>query len=418
MKQLAKYAFFFLAGWCSIGTLAAQDVKTDADIDLPEGMVLPMDSLLSEWITQTHVTTNTDCQSLDVNPVFPDSVYIERLSRIPAIMEMPYNDIVRRYIDAYTVRMRDKVSLMLAASNFYIPIFEQALDAYDLPLELRYLPIIESALNPTAVSRARAVGLWQFMLATGKIYGLEVNTLVDERRDPIKSSYAAARHLKSLYAIYQDWTLVIAAYNCGAGNVNKAVRRAGGKTDYWAIYNYLPRETRGYVPAFIAANYVMNYYCEHGICPMNVSLPADTDTIHVNQRVHFQQIAAYCNISIEQLRSLNPEFKQDIVPGNVHTYALRLPLNSLASFIDKQDSIYVYRADQLFKNRRTVAAASTPARTQAKAGTGERIRYRIRSGDTLSGIAERHGVSIANLRSWNGITGSRITAGKYLDIYK
>ena len=197
-------------------------------------------------------------------------------------MEMPYNDIVQKFIDRYTGRLRHSVSYMLGASNFYIPIFEEALEAYGLPLELKYLPIIESALNPKATSRVGAAGLWQFMVGTGKQYGLEVNSLIDERRDPIKSSYAAARYLRDLYKIFGDWSLVIAAYNCGPENIKKAMTRAEGANDYWKIYPYLPRETRGYVPAFIAANYVMNYYCEHNICPMRTTLPAATDTVVVN----------------------------------------------------------------------------------------------------------------------------------------
>ena len=223
-------------------------------IDLPKSMTYPLDSLLNDWKAKNYFDLGNDCSTAEINPLFSDSVYIDRLSRIPAVMEMPYNDIIRKFIDMYAGRLRNQVSFMLSACNFYMPIFEEALDAYGLPLELRYLPIIESALNPSAVSRAGASGLWQFMIGTGKIYGLESNSLVDERRDPIKATWAAARYLKEMYDIYGDWNLVIAAYNCGPGTINKAIRRANGETDYWKIYNYLPKETRGYVPAFIAAN--------------------------------------------------------------------------------------------------------------------------------------------------------------------
>ena len=226
-------------------------------IDLPKSMTYPLDSLLNDWKAKNYIDLGKDCSTAEINPLFSDSVYIDRLSRIPAVMEMPYNDIIRKFIDMYAGRLRNQVSFMLSACNFYMPIFEEALDAYGLPLELRYLPIIESALNPSAVSRAGASGLWQFMIGTGKIYGLESNSLVDERRDPIKATWAAARYLKEMYDIYGDWNLVIAAYNCGPGTINKAIRRANGETDYWKIYNYLPKETRGYVPAFIAANYVI-----------------------------------------------------------------------------------------------------------------------------------------------------------------
>lgn len=242
-------------------------------IELPKSMTYPLDSLLNDWKAKNYIDLGKDCSTSTVNPMFSDSVYIDRLSRMPTVMEMPYNEIVRKFIDMYAGRLRNQVAFMLSACNFYMPIFEEALDAYGLPLELKYLPVIESALNPSAVSRAGACGLWQFMLATGKIYGLESNSLVDERRDPIKATWAAAHYLKDMYDIYKDWNLVIAAYNCGPGTINKAIRRSGGKTDYWEIYNYLPKETRGYVPAFIAANYVMTYYCKHNICPMETDIP-------------------------------------------------------------------------------------------------------------------------------------------------
>ena len=248
-------------------------VERQESIDLPKSMTYPIDSLLNDWKAKTYLQLGKDCNTSEENPYFSDSIYVDRLSRIPSVMEMPYNDVVRKFIDMYASRLREQVSFMLSASNFYIPIFEEALDAYNLPLELKYLPVIESALNPSAVSRAGASGLWQFMIGTGKIYGLEVNSLVDERRDPIKATWAAARYLKDLYEIYQDWNLVIAAYNCGPGNINKAIRRSGGKNDYWSIYNLLPKETRGYVPAFIAANYLMTYYCDHNICPMETDIP-------------------------------------------------------------------------------------------------------------------------------------------------
>ena len=308
-------------------------------IDLPMSMTYPLDSLLNDWKAKTYIDLGKDCNTSQVNPQFSDSVYIDRLSRMPVIMEMPYNDIVRKFIDTYTGRLRSQVSFMLSACNFYMPIFEEALDAYNLPLELKYLPIIESALNPSAVSRAGASGLWQFMLSTGKLYGLESNSLVDERRDPIKATWAAARYLKDMYDIYKDWNLVIAAYNCGPGNINKAIRRANGKTDYWEIYNYLPRETRGYVPAFIAANYVMTYYCKHNICPMETNIPQATDTVLVSRNLHFQQIADICHVPLDEIKSLNPQYKRDIVPGDSKPRALRLPTEAISTFMDNQDTI-------------------------------------------------------------------------------
>lgn len=385
-------------------------------IELPISMTYPLDSLLNDWKAKTYIDLGKDCSTSNVNPSFSDSVYIDRLSRMPVVMEMPYNDIVRKFIDTYTVRLRNHVSFMLSACNFYMPIFEEALDAYDLPLELKYLPIIESALNPSAVSRAGATGLWQFMLTTGKLYGLESNSLVDDRRDPIKATWAAARYLKDMYDIYQDWNLVIAAYNCGPGNVNKAIRRAGGKTDYWAIYNYLPRETRGYVPAFIAANYVMTYYCKHNICPMETNIPQATDTIQINRNLHFEQIADICHIPLEEIKSLNPQYKRNIVPGNSKPYTLRLPTEAISSFIDNEDTIYNHRSAELFKNRRLVNSVGT--HSKATAGDGKLTYYRIRQGDTLGGIARKFGVTVRQLRNWNGLRNNNIRAGRRLRIYK
>ena len=397
-------AFFFT-------NIQAQTVQEETLV-FPESMQSDMDSLYWDWQSKYLISIDENCQMTSSNPVVSDSIYIDRLSRIPSVIEMPFNDIVKKHIEAYTGRLRNKVSFMLAAANFYMPLFEEALDTYDLPMELKYLPIIESALNPKALSRQRASGLWQFMLRTGKIYGLDNNTLVDERRDPVKSTWAAVRYLKDLYNIYNDWNLVLAAYNCGPGNVNKAIRRAGGETDYWKIYPILPKETRGYVPGFIAANYVMTYYCEHGICPMDSQLPAISDTIHINKDLHLQQVASVCNIDIEQLRSLNPQFKKDIIPGNSKAYALQLPNNTANIFIEREDSIYAYEAKKYLNKRRTVAVseASTP-----KNAKGAKY-HKIRKGDTLGGIARKYGVSVRQLRDLNGIRGNNITAGKNLRI--
>ena len=343
-------------------------------------------------------------------------------------MEMPYNNIVQQFIDRYTGRLRHSVSYMLGASNFYTPIFEEALEAYGLPLELKYLPVIEAALNPMATSHAGAAGLWQFMVATGKQYGLEVNSLVDERRDPVKSSFAAARYLKDLYNIFGDWSLVIAAYNCGPENINKAIHRAGGEADYWKIYPYLPRETRGYVPAFIAANYVMNYYCEHNICPMRTQLPAKTDTIVVNKDVHLKQIAEVCGIDIDELRTLNPQYRRDIVNGSNKPSIIRMPATATNTFIVNEDSIYNYKADALFTRRSLVEVDNTTntssvrkSATKRKSSSRRRRRSRvkrvtIRQGDTLSEIAERNHTTVKKLRQLNGIRGNNIRAGKKIRV--
>ena len=320
-------------------------------IEFPEAMTYDLDSLLNLYLSKTYLDEDESCNMRNVNPEYSREEYIDRLSRMPTVMEMAYNDVVQKFIDRYSGRLRHSISYMLGACNFYMPIFEEALEAYQLPLELKYLPVIESALNPTAVSRVGATGLWQFMLATGRQYNLKVNSLVDERRDPIKASYAAARLLSDLYKVFGDWNLVIAAYNCGPGNINKAIHRANGVKDYWHIYPYLPKETRGYVPAFIAANYIMTYYSQHNICPMRTRLPAQSDTVMITRNLHLEQVAAVMDISIDLLRTLNPMYRRDIIPGASEPYALRLPQNETVRFIDLQDSIYNYRTTQLLTNR-------------------------------------------------------------------
>ena len=394
-------------------------------IEFPEAMTFELDSLLNLYMSKTYLDEDNDCRMKDVNPVFEKEVYIDRLKRMPTIIEMPYNEVVQKFIDRYSGRLRHSVSYMLGASNFYMPIFEEALETYGLPLELKYLPVIESALNPTAVSRVGATGLWQFMLATGKRYGLEVNSLVDDRRDPIKSSYAAANYLKDLYKVFGDWNLVIAAYNCGPDQINKAIHRAKGSTDYWQIYPYLPKETRGYVPAFIAANYIMTYYCEHNICPMTTRLPAKTDTVMVDRNVHLEQIAAVCNIDIEQLRTLNPSYRRDIAPGATKLSAIRLPQTEVGKFIDMQDSIYAYNAEALFTKRATVEVndntptytRSSSSRSKSKKRTSRRGKtVTIKSGQTLSEIAKRNGTTVAKLKKLNGLKGNNIRAGKKLRV--
>lgn len=399
-------------------------------IDVPEAMNFEVDSLLNLYYSKTYLQPDNDCNLKDENVTYPKDVYIERLKRLPNVMEMPYNDIVQKFIDRYTGRLRHSVSYMLGASNFYTPIFEEALEAYGLPLELKYLPVIESALNPQATSRVGAAGLWQFMVATGKQYGLEVNSLVDERRDPVKSSYAAAQYLRNLYKIFGDWSLVIAAYNCGPENINKAIHRANGEADYWKIYPYLPRETRGYVPAFIAANYVMNYYCEHNICPMRTQLPAKTDTIIVSRDVHLKQIAEVCGVDIDELRSLNPQYRRDIVNGSNKPSVIRMPATMTNTFIANEDSIYNYQAETLFTRRSLVEVdnsskvSSSSKSSSSKKSSSRKKRTRrtrsksvtIRKGDTLSEIAERNNTTVSKLRRLNNIKGNNIRAGKKIRV--
>jgi membrane-bound lytic murein transglycosylase D len=401
----------------------AQEYTDTNDTDeslLPEGLQMyELDSLLNDWMTRNYLTNVENCLSTGVNPEFDDETYIQRLSRLPNVIEMPYNEIVRKYIDRYCERLRPSVSIMLGSCNFYNPIFEEALESYQVPLELRNLPIIESALQPNARSRAGAVGLWQFMIGTAKMYGLEVTSLIDERKDPIKASYAAAHMLKDLYDIFGDWSLAIAAYNCGPGNVSKAIRRSGGKKDFWGVYQYLPAETRGYVPAFIAANYVMNYYCDHNICPVGTSLPQATDTLRLKKNVRMEQIAATCDISIEELRALNPQYRTTLIPGDSHDCILRMPSDKINAFIDAGDSIYVMPANTSVREIVFDDNDNGSRKSRNKRGSRGRASsglITVKQGDTLGAIAKRNHTTVKALQRANGLSGTNIKAGQKLKL--
>lgn len=410
----------------------AKDGKEEI-FEVPEGMIIDMEKMLSDYNAKQYLITDTTCKMRDVNPIYEQEVYLDRLKRMPTAMEMPWNEVVQKFIDRYSGKLRHSVSYMLGASNFYMPIFEQALEVYGLPLELKYLPVIESALNPNAVSRVGATGLWQFMAATGKRYGLKLNSMIDERRDPVKASYAAAHYLSDLYGIFEDWNLVIAAYNAGPANIQKAIQRAGGVKDYWKIYPYLPTETRGYVPAFIAANYIMNYYCEHNICPMLTTLPVQTDTIMLYQNVHLEQVSAVLGIGMDELRALNPQYRRDVVTGYSEPTDLRLPMEYISKYIANEDSIMAYNVDQLMKRDMVEVNDNAPAyRATRKASTFSKSSRKtkakrkkkttggrsvsIKSGDTLEKIAKRHGTTVAKLKKLNKLSGSNIRAGKKLKI--
>ena len=359
----------------------------------------------------------TGCVLMHDTTTLPDSVYKARLQALPCVIELPYNERVRAFILRYVKRNPKQVARMMRMSDYYFPIFEEALCRYKLPYELCCLPIIESALNPMARSHAGAAGLWQFMPATGKLFGLEVNSLVDERMDVIKATDAACRFLSSMYTIYHDWNLVIAAYNCGSGNVNKAIRRAGGKRDFWSIYPYLPRETRNYVPIFIAANYAMNYGQAHGICKAPVEKAMMTDTIRTTQRLHLQQVSENLGIDINELRRLNPQYSRDILPGG-SVYALCLPSEKVGMYIDLQDTILTYKADSLINNRRAeIDMAKVTSITGAYRVNGVTY-YTIKRGDTLGGIAKKFHCSVKQLRQWNGLKNDNIREGKKLKICK
>jgi membrane-bound lytic murein transglycosylase D len=386
-------------------------IDNDTTIYIPESWDIDLDSLMNAWYVKYYMDKNDHPGYREVVTA-SDSVYVSRLSRLNNIIELPYNDIVRNCIDLYVDRRRNTVEYMLGLENIYFPMIEQALDVNELPLELKYLTVVESALNPVALSRAGASGLWQFMLGTGKQYGLEINSLVDERRDPVKSTYAACEYFKDLYKIYGDWTLVLAAYNCGPGNVNKAIKRANGSADYWKIYPYLPKETRSYVPLYIAATYVMNYYANHQLRPIKTSMPLVTDTVMVNQVIHFDQIAEVLKIDRDLIRLLNPQYKRDIVPGNSQPRAIRLPAMQAYSFVEKINIIANYRKDELFVNRTYV----DNERSSSFANV-DRIVHRVKKEENIHTIGKKYGVTAANIRKWNRLKSNRISQGSRLIIY-
>lgn len=383
-----------------------------------------LDSLLNVWYVDNYYKLRKDSFYIDEDaeiPTFSDSLIIEHLNRLPMIVNMTYNETVKSFIDLYTIKRRKQVRAMMGLSNYYFPIFEEILDSYGLPLELKYLPIIESALNPRAVSRAGATGIWQFMYTTGKLYKLKINTFVDERRDPIKSSHAAAQFLKDLYDIYGDWTLALAAYNCGPGNVNKAIKRSNGSTDFWEIYHKLPKETRGYVPAFIAAAYAMEYHKEYLLSPDCIDFPLVVDTVHITSELHLGQAAEVLSIDMRLLQDLNPQYRKDIIPDDSDTYALALPAEYALKFIELQDSIYNFN-DSLFfrKSEGIITAPVYSSETYVANPPSENmtaIKYSIKSGDNLGYISNWFNVKVNDLRYWNNINNNMIRVGQKLNIY-
>lgn len=331
---------------------------------------------------------------------------------LPYRMEMPFNSIVKTYIERYAKRYKQVPNMLGLGEYYYFPIFEEALAKYNVPLELKYLPIVESALNARAISPMGASGLWQFMPRTGKIYGLEINSMVDERRDPLKSSEAAAKYMSALYKIYGDWHLVIAAYNCGSGNVAKAIRNAGGKKGYWDIYPYLPSETRAYVPLFIAACYIMNYYEEHNLCPAEPITKSLTDTVMISDRVHLKQIADVIGMSIEELKFFNPQYRYDIIPGEYKQYPLALPIDKINKYHNNRDSILAYMPE-LAKRQVKVNPAG-----YGYYGSGKLIIHKVKDGDYLGKIANQYKVKVSQIKRWNNMRSTMIRVGQKIKIYK
>lgn len=385
--------------------LAARDTITDPSFSLPQEYIDNLEDDLSDWylLNYTVYSPSQARETHDVN--YPDSVYRRRLAEMETIIDMPYNQVVRTCIDRYTRNNRNSVSAILGRSTRFMPIFEHALESAGLPLELKYLAVVESALRPDATSRVGAAGLWQFMIPTGRMYGLEVSSLVDERRDPYKSSAAAAQYLKDLYEMFDDWHLALAAYNCGPGRISRAIN-ATGKNDFWDIYHILPRETRMYVPLFIAANYIMTYYAEHNIEPVLAVKPLVVDTVMLTDRFYFEHISAVMDIPVEVLKELNPHYRQDIVPArSSKPYSLTLPSQQAFAFVVMKDSIMSLAKKELEAqgiNLDEVSDEPTP------------IHHKVRSGETLSKIARKYGTTVKSVKQWNGLKNDRLRVGQRL----
>lgn len=376
-----------------------------------------LDSLLNVWYVRQALLNMPADTSEEVIPEFPDSVYIERIGKINTIINLRYNNIIRNHIHVYTDRKREMLRVILGLADYYFPMIEDIFESYGLPVELKYMAVIESAFNPNAVSRVGATGLWQFMASTGRMYGLTINSLVDERRDPVKSTHAAARYLKDMYKIFGDWVLVIASYNCGPGNVRKAIARSGNRRDYWEIYYRLPRETRGYIPQFVAATYALNYYKEHNISPLPVKIPLAVDTVMLEKDIHLTQISEILGIPLDELRYLNPQYRTGLIPAGSKPMPLTLSFSNLSNFIALADSIRSYKAD-LYLNRTT--STIYPSRTShAPASISGKVKlyYTVKEGDNLGYIAEWYRVRLSDLRYWNEIYTNTIRVGQRIAVF-
>jgi len=424
------FLIVFISFFVTSNSLVIAQVNDSSKIYNPEintEFLENLDSLANMYYIKQAIKlqTNNTSKKSDEVPVESDSLVSYRLSQISSIIPLQYNSIVRAFIDVYTIRKRKFVEAMLGLTDYYFPMFEEVFNLYGLPHELKYLSIVESALNPNAVSHAGATGVWQFMYTTGKIYNLEINSFVDERRDPLKATYAAAEFLSELYALYGDWSLAIAAYNCGPGNVNKAIRRSNGKNTFWELYNYLPRETRGYVPSFIAATYLMNYYEEHNLSKKPIDIPLITDTVMVRQEASISKIADLLDLPVEQIRYLNPQYKTDIIPAKTKEYPLRLPNNYAPLFIDLEDSIYFTKVlnDTIDTNTVVIEPSKTikvKPEVKPESNVPENtiaITYTVKSGDNLGYIANWFDVGISALRNWNRLRNNMIRPGQKLTIY-
>ena len=362
-------------------------------------------------------SAQTEISMADFDDI-PDSVFIARLQALHTVIPMTYNSEVRTHIRFYLKYMSRRLDVMLMLCEYYRPLFLDALNRYDVPEELKYLPIVESALNPMATSRAGAAGLWQFIYSTGEDYGMEVNSVVDERRDPYKSTNAAARFLRNLYRTFGDWPLAIAAYNCGPGTIHKAIARSGGKREFWEIYPYLPRETRGYIPAFIAVNYVMNYYSLHGIRPTKIEAPMRTDTVMLSSDVLMTYVEQFTGVDIEELHTINPQYRTDYIPASTGSYHITLPTGKVAAFLANQDTIYAASRDSLSKRPINIEPVKKSVKGKKKSGgkSGSTVYHTVKKGETLSAVARKYGLSVEKLKKLNGLKNNTIRTGQRLRV--
>ncbi len=402
-----------LARFDSLASEMMEVYEDEEVVVAQEQAPMSTDSLLSIWYLQRRMNSMPDTAAYDLDSVHltsnvPDSVLISRLSKMNSYITLPFNETVKNYMILYAEKMPAKMGTILGLSTYYFPIFEEVFSRYNLPLELKYMAVVESALNPTAYSRAGARGPWQFIYSTARNYGLKINSFVDERMNVEKATDAAARYLSDAYRIFGDWALAISSYNCGAGNVNKAIKRSGGKKDFWSIYPYLPRETRGYMPAFVGAMYAMTYYRECGLVPDECSLPAACDTFYVHKNLHFSQINEVIGVPMQTLKDLNPEYKNNIIPGNEGECILRLPYDYSGEFIEHQDTLYTHRSSELLSEK---------VMKEVKDGTSDRIVYRVKNGDYLGKIAHKYSVSVNQIKKWNGLRSDKLRIGQVLYIH-
>lgn len=424
--MLMKNILFTIISICTINLFAFGNNDSLQDLmDKDDPVLAAIDSMMATGYFETlGFNDNVDDLNIygyakDSVPEFDSLTYHNRFEALNANspFSLVYNNYTKGYVNLYAKRRKKVTGRMLGLAPIYFPIFEENLDKYNLPLELKYLPIIESALNPKAKSRVGATGLWQFMYRTGKMFDLQATSYYDERSDIYKSTDAACRYLKSLYGMYNNWNMALAAYNCGPGNVNKAIRRSGGKTTYWEIREYLPRETRGYVPAFIAVNYIMNYASEHNIFPIKPDISCfKIDTVSVKDHLSFTQLSEFLDIPMEYLEYLNPAYKHNFIPKNKEANTLCLPTNKIGDFLTNEEKIYALKTEQDKKDS-VAFAQNAPIHSSPATKRGNAVVYTVKSGDVLGKIAQRYHCRVSQIKDWNNLYSDRLKIGQKLYIY-